>query len=70
MYSLKKKNKRLLIIDNEENIIYSPPNFLRGYNNVNLQQLCDKFNDLTYRDLDSIIEFETKFRHKKNEFTR
>lgn len=56
-----KKDTRLKIIDENNKVVYSPPDFIRKkmLNRKQLQQVCDKLNDVGYYDINIIIEFES-----------
>jgi hypothetical protein len=68
MYRVVKRNKKLMIIDNNDKMIYTPPSFLKDKiaSREQVQELCDEFNRLTSRDIDAIIRFESQLNNKVN----
>ena len=63
-FYVSKVDKRLWILDwNTQEKIYSPPEFIRKKltSREQLQELCDAFNELGRRDIDSIVAFEKAF---------
>ena len=60
-YVVVKINGTVKIVDQMANVIYTLPFFLRNKlkSRNELQELCDKFNELGKRDIYSIIEFES-----------
>lgn len=64
MYNLKKINKRLFIVDQNQAVVYTPPDFIyyrRGFNaRAEINKLVDLFN--TNDDIFGIIlDFERKY---------
>ena len=62
MFFVKKINGKLIIVDENNNLVYSKPNFLLISSRQDLQLLADKFNEVGYRDIDAILEWESKLR--------
>ena len=62
MFRVIKRSKRLMIIDENDNIIYVPPDFLKQktVSRAKLQELCDEFNRLTFRDFNAIMNYENE----------
>jgi hypothetical protein len=60
-YKVSKLNKRLVIIDDDEKLVYCPPDFMRNAitTRSTLQRLCDEFNTANCRDIGCIINFES-----------
>lgn len=59
-----------MIVDQEDNIVYSPPDFIR----MNIPgrepviELCNQFNELGRYDIQSIMNFETRFNPKVKKY--
>lgn len=68
MFKCIKKNKRMIIIDNENNIVYSLPDFLRNKlkDRSQMINLANKFNEKGCVDIFSIMEFESMLRPVDN----
>jgi len=63
-YKMVKRNKRLIIVDSNDKLVYGMPDFLRNHlrDRKELQKLVDKFNIVGYRNIQDIVEFETNLR--------
>lgn len=61
MYTVIKKNKKLIIIDSHGACAYSMPFWVRVPSRKELQELADRFNRVDSYCIDAIMEFETKF---------
>ena len=59
-YKAKKINKRMVIVQNDE-IVYTMPDWIRIVSRKDIEELADKFNQANDRCIISIMEFETKF---------
>lgn len=66
-YRLIKHNKRLMIVDKDDKVVYCPPNFVRDHipNRGVMQKLVD---DMIFSrdDLGCIMEFESRFHPKSS----
>lgn len=63
-FYVSKVNKRLWILNwDTQEWVYTPPEFIRKKltSREQLQKLCDAFNKLGRRDIDSIVAFEKAF---------
>lgn len=60
-----KLNKRLVIIDSNKSIVYSPPDFIILPDRKPLINLANKMN-IKGRDIDLIIEFESSCKYKRS----
>lgn len=67
MFSLSKRHKRLVILNKDGEIVYTPPDFMRRFvpSRQELQFVVDKFNAIGQYDIQSIMEFESKFHPNK-----
>ena len=59
-YKAKKINKKMVIVQNDE-IVYTMPDWIRIVSRKDIEELADKFNQANDRCIISIMEFETKF---------
>ena len=67
MFTVKKVNKRLVIVDQHDVVVYTMPYWIQVTSRQDLQFLADQFNELGMVDIDSIVVFETKnYKIKKN----
>ena len=65
-FFLVKKNKRLMIVDSEDNLVYHPPNFLKPV--TSRKDYDEILNDANLNGKVSeklLMEFETKFNPRK-----
>ena len=62
MFVVKKKNKKLYIVDDNDTIVYGIPDFIKIHSRDILKNLADKFNEKGKRDIDAIIEWESSVR--------
>jgi hypothetical protein len=60
MFLVKKVNKRLVIVDHHDVVVYTMPYWIQVISRQDLQVLADQFNELGTTDIDSIVAFETK----------
>lgn len=61
-FRLVKKNKRLMIVDSEDNLVYYPPDFLRPVTNRNdFLPLLEDANSNGFLSGKAIGDFEAKF---------
>ena len=61
MYKVAKRYKKIVVVDENDVIVYHPPNFLKPITSRNdMQIVVDSFNEKGYNG-DAITEFETKF---------
>lgn len=65
MYAVKKINKRMHIVDDTGNSVYTPPDYVRMLDRSNLQEIADKFNEFGY-NIKFIIEFQSDIRFRKD----
>ena len=61
MYHVKKINKRLIIVDDADQTIYSMPGWVQIPHRACMQELADKFNELGSNDIVAIMEFESRY---------
>ena len=61
MYQVKKINKRLIIVDVDDEHVYSMPNWVQVPHRACMQELADKFNELGSNDIAAIMEFESRY---------
>lgn len=59
-YEVRKINKRLVLVDANDKIIYAMPFWVQVTNRMDMQWLADRFNEIAGYNIDAIIEFETK----------
>lgn len=65
-FSLVKKHKRLMIVDNDGNIVYCPPDFLRPVvSRKDYDELLNDANQTGRLSGELLTEFETKFNPRK-----
>lgn len=68
MYEIVKRNKRLIIVDEEGWLVYCPPSFLRPVNSRDdYQPLVDAWNKTGIIGGDVLTEFESKWRSRRIE---
>jgi hypothetical protein len=61
-FLLVKKNKRLMIVDSEDNLVYHPPNFLKPVTSrKDFQEILDDANLNGCLSEKLLTDFETKF---------
>lgn len=61
MYRVVKWHKKIVVMDENDKVVYHPPNFLKPMTSRNdMQIVVDSFNEKGY-NIEAIIEFETKF---------
>lgn len=63
MYYIKKMNRRLFVVDGNNNTVYTPPNFIRLSGRHELQELVDALNEKGFYCIDLVREWETRM-HK------
>lgn len=61
MFSIAKRHKHIVILNESDDIVYSPPNFIRLNSRYDLQFVIDRFNEIGQYDINAIMEFEAKF---------
>lgn len=66
MYRVIKNRKRLYIVDDKEQVFYTPPDFVRSYipSRDVLQEVADYWNEFGY-DIKIIMEMEAKYTRRK-----
>ena len=60
MYAMKKLNKRLIIVDAQDRMVYSMPSWIRVTDRLDMQWLVDRFNEVDACDIQAIMDFETR----------
>ena len=63
-YRVVKNRKRLWIVDEYDEQIYTPPSFLTLPNREGLQEVADYWTEFGY-DIKTIIDFESKWQRKR-----
>ena len=65
-YRVVKNKKRLWIVDDNDRVVYTPPNFIRPYipSRDVLEDIADYWNEFGY-DIHAIMEMETKYTRRK-----
>ena len=58
MFKIVKHNDRHIIVNSNNDIIYSPPNFVAFNKKYDLTKLLNALNRKGFRCLDSVVEFE------------
>jgi hypothetical protein len=58
MFKIIKSNKRQAIVNSDGQIVYSPPAFIE-FKKYDLNKLLEEFNRKGFRDIDSVIAFES-----------
>lgn len=63
-FSVSKRNSNLVIVNQNNQVVYHPPHFLKPYIKTRepLQKLADKFTELNTNDVEAIMEFESSLR--------
>lgn len=58
-YKIVRRNKRFVIVDKDEKIIYHPPDFMKNkFNLKDMQNLVDSMNQIGY-NIQDIANFES-----------
>ena len=58
-----KRHKRLCIVDDQDQVVYTPPDFIRLTSRAPLQRLAEALDARPY--IDAVMEFETLCRAAK-----
>lgn len=63
-FSVAKRNDNLVIVNQNNQVVYHPPHFLKQYIHTRepLEKLAQKFIEKNTNDIDAIVEFETSLR--------
>ena len=64
-YTVKKINKRMVIVQEDE-IIYHMPAWVKIDSRLDLEQLADQFNQANQRCITAIMEFESQHGQRSN----
>lgn len=62
-FEVLKRNRRICIVDNNDRVVYSPPDFVRLISRDDLRGVADIFNSRGY-DIGAIIELESNIRFR------